>query len=75
MPDGPFTWFATAGSEKGDDFVFFGLVMDHADPLEEWGHFGLGELEEIRGALGLPVERDRHFRSKPLRQLNKETRC
>ena len=41
-----------------DDVLFFGLV----DGLErETGFFTLSELQAIRGALGLPIERDRYF--------------
>lgn len=39
-------------------FLFFGYVIG----LEaELGYFSLSELEQIRGALGLPVERDLYF--------------
>lgn len=71
-PDAGWTWYATEGSpvdengmmiEEGAatpavDFLFFGYVIG----LEaELGYFSLSELEQIRGALGLPVERDLHF--------------
>ena len=50
------TWYATEGSPDGNDFVFFGYVQG----IEaEWGTFSLSELQSIRGALGLPVERTR----------------
>ncbi|CCF85383.1 hypothetical protein NITHO_490006 [Nitrolancea hollandica Lb] len=40
------------------DFVFFGYVQG----LEaELGYFSLSELEQLRGALRLPVERDLYF--------------
>ena len=59
-PDSNWTWYAT--EFDGVD-TFFGLV----DGFEqELGYFSLKELEDIRGPLGLPVERDRHFGPKPL---------
>ena len=59
-PDGNWTLFAT--EFDGED-TFFGRV----DGFEkELGYFSLGELKSVRGALGLPVERDRWFSPKPL---------
>jgi hypothetical protein len=57
-PDAGWTWYATEGSAEGMDFVFFGYVKG----IEaEWGTFSLAELAGVRGALGLPVERDQHL--------------
>jgi hypothetical protein len=65
-PDAGWTWYATEGSFEGDDFIFFGFVQG----IEaEWGNFALSELRSIRGRLGLPVERDRHFRPRPMSQV------
>jgi hypothetical protein len=59
-PDSNWTWYAT--EFDGAD-TFFGLV----DGFEqELGYFSLKELEDIRGPLGLLVERDRYFEPKPL---------
>ena len=55
LPDGGWTWYA---SEFDGEDIFFGYVLGAA---EEWGTFRLSELSQLRGALGLPVERDRHF--------------
>ena len=53
--DAGWTWYATKGGTEGDDFIFFGYVVG----LEkEWGYFSLPELSEVRGKLGLPIERD-----------------
>jgi hypothetical protein len=46
--------------------MFFGLV--NGSELK-FGYFSLKELEEARGPLGLPIERDEHFESKTLREL------
>jgi hypothetical protein len=62
-PDGGWTWYATEGSPEGDDFIFYGYVIG-IEP--EWGTFALSELHEIRGKLGLPVERDLWFKPAPV---------
>ncbi len=65
-PDSNWTWYA---SEYDGQDIFFGLVAG----LEiELGYFSLSELEQIRGALGLPVERDRHFEPKTLKELREQ---
>lgn len=62
-PDANWTWYA---SEFDGQDIFFGLVSG----LEvELGYFALSELEEVRGPMGLPIERDLHFASKTLREL------
>ena len=62
-PDSSWTWYA---SEFDGEDIFFGLVSG----LEvEFGYFALSELDEIRGPLGLPVERDLHFEPKTLEEL------
>jgi hypothetical protein len=65
-PDGSWTWFAT--EFDGED-TFFGLVDGHE---RELGYFSLRELEGVRGALGLPIERDLHWRPKTLREIAPE---
>jgi len=76
-PDSSWSWFASEGSPVDEDgyydtdkpkvdFIFFGLVIG----LEiELGYFSLAELEEVRGPMGLPIERDLHFEPKTLREL------
>jgi len=54
-PDSNWTWYA---SEFDGDDLFFGLVVGHEIEL---GYFSLSELEQAKGALGLPIERDLHF--------------
>ena len=54
-PDSNWTWYAT--EFDGDD-TFFGLVDGFC---KEYGYFSLRELQSVRGALGLPVERDMYF--------------
>ncbi len=62
-PDSNWTWYATEFDGKD---TFFGLV----DGFEkELGYFSLSELQNVKGALGLPIERDRYFIPKTLREL------
>ena len=65
------TWFATEGGPRGDDFIFFGYVIGFD---EEWGYFSLSELKQIRGALGLPVERDLYFQPRQFSQIKEAQR-
>ena len=63
-PSGSWTWYGIeydAAEER-----FFGYVVG-TEP--ELGYFTLPELREIRGRMGLGVERDRHFRPTPLSEL------
>jgi len=62
-PDGNFTWYA---SEFDGKDLFFGLVVGQEFEL---GNFALSELEQVLGPMGLPIERDRYFSPKTLRQL------
>jgi len=64
-PDSDWTWY---GSEFDGEDIFFGLVSGFEVEL---GYFALSELEEVRGPLGLPVERDLHFEPKSLDELAK----
>lgn len=67
-PDSSWTWYAT--EFDGED-TFFGLVVG----LEiELGTFSLSELEEARGPLGLPIERDKFFEPTSLRALQQQHR-
>ena len=74
-PSSSWTWYATEGesvldeSGKEVDFKFFGLVEGHE---KELGYFVLSELEEVRGPMGLPIERDLHFKPKMLEEIAPE---
>ena len=64
-PDSNWTWYATEFDGKD---TFFGLV----DGFEkELGYFSLSELQSVKGALGLPIERDMFFKPKKLSELMK----
>jgi len=63
-PDAQWTWYA---SEYDGLDMFFGVVVG----LErEYGYFSLSELQKVRGALGLPIERDMHWTPRPLKECN-----
>jgi len=74
-PDSSFTWFITEGSPIRDesskevDFHFFGLVDGHE---KELGSVALSELESVRGPMGLPIERDLHWKPKTLAEIAPE---
>ena len=62
-PDSNWSWYA---SEFDGQDTFFGLV----DGFEiELGYFSLAELKQVRGNLGLPIERDLYFKPTPLQVL------
>ena len=65
-PDSDWTWFATEGGQRDDDFLFFGYVCGFE---EEWGYFVLSELASIGGQGRLPIERDVHFRPGPFTEV------
>ena len=58
-PAGSATWLFTEMDPKGADRLF-GLC-DPGQGHPELGAASLAELARVRGRLGLPLERDRHF--------------
>lgn len=63
-PDGSWTWLAT----EFENGMFFGLVSG----LEvELGYFSLEELENARGPLGLPIERDLHWKERTVAEVRR----
>ena len=65
-PSSTWTWYAL--EFDGED-TFFGLVEGHC---KELGYFGLAELEETTGSMGLPIERDLWFKPTPLAEIAPE---
>ena len=63
MPDGHYRWYP---SEFDGEDLFFGLVAGHEIEL---GYFRLSELQEVRGAFGLPIERDKFFEPITLKEI------
>lgn len=64
-PDSNWSWYAY---EFDSEDIFFGYVKGLENEL---GTFSLRELQEVRGGLGLPVERDRYFKPCPLSEIMK----
>jgi hypothetical protein len=61
-PDAGATWLLTEIDPEDPD-IAFGLC-DLGMGFPELGNVSLSELAAIRGKLGLPVERDLHFKAK-----------
>ena len=61
MPDGGATWLL-AWLEPDDPDVGFCLA-DLGFGCPEMGSVSMSEIASLRGALGLPVERDRYFKA------------
>jgi len=62
-PDSNWTWYA---SEFDGEDTFFGLVIGFEIEL---GYFSLSELQDIKGPMGLPIERDLYYKPETLGQL------
>ena len=62
-PDSSWTWYVT--EYDPEERLCFGLVIGHE---RELGYFSLEELEEVKGPLGLKIERDLHWEPKPFSQ-------
>lgn len=62
-PDVQWTWYA---SEFDGEDLFFGLVSGFEVEL---GNFSLKELKEVKGPMGLPIERDLYYEPKSQKEL------
>lgn len=69
VPWGSWTWYATEYYPK--DRIFFGYVCGMFD---EWGYFSLDEMQDLKGPMGLGMERDLHYTEKTLREALSEDR-
>jgi len=61
-PDAGATWLITEACPEGEDVRLFGLC-DLGMGCPELGYAMLSEIEDVRGKLGLSVERDLHFKA------------
>ena len=61
------TWYITELSI--DDDICFGYVVSPFG--SELGYFSLQEIQEVKGSLGIGVERDLYFKPTPLSQIKK----
>ena len=57
------TWYASEYDPA--ERLCFGVVVGHE---RELGYFSLAELEEIRGPGGLRIERDLHWKPRPIKE-------
>lgn len=64
-PWNQWTWF---GTEFDGKQTFFGLVIGNETEL---GYFNLQEMENVRGPLGLKIERDLYFKPCKLSEAKK----
>lgn len=72
-PDAGATWLLTECDPDEPDRLFGLCDLGHGYP--ELGYVSLAEITEVRGRLGLPVERDQHFvADKPLSAYAEEAR-
>lgn len=62
-PDSSWTWYVIEYDPT--QRLCLGLVIGH---VPEVGYFSLDELEEVRGLMGLPIERDLYWTPTPLSQ-------
>jgi hypothetical protein len=71
-PDSSWTWYVVEADKQEDgDWEFFGLVDGHE---KELGYFRLSDLQQVRGNLRLPVERDMYFDNRFLDKSTNEVR-
>jgi len=61
-PDAAATWLLTEAYPEGSDIRLF-CLCDLCLGSPELGYLMLSEIENVRGKLGLPVERDLHFKA------------
>ena len=64
-PDADWTWYAT--EYDPNEGTFFGLVEGFETEL---GYFTLEQLENTKGPMGLPVERDLYFKNVTLKEID-----
>jgi hypothetical protein len=65
-PSSSWTWY---GVEFDGEDTFFGLVDGQ---FKELGYFSLSELESVNGPMGLPIERDLHWKPRTLEEIAPE---
>ena len=66
-PVGAGTWYATQYNPRSK--LLFGYVSIFGDHCDEWGSFSLVELEEVKGKLGIGIERDLWCGEKPISEF------
>jgi hypothetical protein len=64
-PSGSWSWFVMNQDPEDPDYLW-GIVKGFE---VEMGSFSLSELESVKGALGLGIERDLYFTPIPAREI------
>ena len=67
-PTGRYTFYMIEYDPK-DRLAFGWAVSPLGSECDELGYASIDELEEVKGALGLGIERDTAFRPKPFRDV------
>ncbi len=68
-PCGAANWWITEGSPTdSNDYLMFGLC-DLGMGFPELGYVSIRELQEVRGPLGIGLERDLYWSPKPLSEI------
>ncbi len=70
-PTGPGTWLATE-YDPGARLFFGWATLGLGPSCDEWGYFSLQELESVRGAWGLGIERDLYWQPKTMSEARRE---
>lgn len=60
LPVGAWTWYVTEAEKRGNDWLFFGMVVNGYGE-RELGYFTLSQLQEIRVYGFITIERDLYF--------------
>lgn len=63
-PCSRWTWYAV--EFDGEDTCFGYIVSGLGSDCDEWGYFSLAELKSVRNRLGIPLERDLHWKAGPV---------
>jgi len=66
----PANWYATEYDPESKVFYGYVTLFGLGSPEDEWGSFGLDELEEVK-AKGLGVERDLYFKEQKSSEIIK----
>lgn len=72
-PMSRWTWYGMEYDPK--ERIFFGYVKSGLDPdFDELGYFSLDELENLKNAAGIPIERDMYYEPETLAKIKAPSR-
>ncbi len=67
MADERYTWYLIAFD--GKDTLYGWLTVTGTGGENEFGFYSLADIKQLRGCLGLPVERDKVFKPRRLSEI------